>query len=63
MAQDVRNKIEKMKKGDVCEESISNLNLDKEISDNEVNLTCTIFQKQARKIAMVPTGRRSQMKN
>ena len=52
-----------MKKGDVCEESISNLNLDKEISDNEVNLTCTIFQKQARKIAMVPTGRRSQMKN
>ena len=62
MAQDVRHKVEKTKKRDVYEENISKLNLDEEISNDEIELICTIFHKQARKIAMVPTGRRSQMK-
>ena len=55
-------KSRKRKKRDVCEENISKLNLDKEMSDEDVKFNLHYFSETS-KIAMVPTGRRSQMKN
>ena len=43
MAQDVRNKVEKTKKRDVCEENISKLNLDEKISDDEIEFNMHYF--------------------
>ena len=43
MAKDVGNKIEKTKNRDVCEENISKLNLDEEMSDDEVEFNMHYF--------------------
>ena len=56
-------KSRKRKKRDVCEENISKLNLDEEMSDHEVEFNIHYFSETSEKIAMVPTGRRSNMKN
>ena len=56
-------KSRKRKNRDICGENISNLNLDEEMSDDEVEFNMHYFSETKRKIAMVPTERRSQMKN
>ena len=56
-------KSRKRKKRDVYEENISKLNLDEEMSDEKVEFNMHNFQKEARKIATVPTGCRSQIKS
>ena len=43
MAQDVRHKVEKTKKRDVYEENISKLNLDEEISNDEIEFNMHYF--------------------
>ena len=49
MAQNVRNKVEKMQKErDACEENISKLNLDAEMSDEQVEFNMHYFSETSR---------------
>ena len=44
----------KRKKRDVCEENISKLNLDKEMSDNKVQFNMHYFSETSKEDRMVP---------